>query len=61
MKDRYTYINGLGRKKMILIREEEPNKYLTNLFDLATGEWCGNGYMTEKELMNFLEHYEIEI
>lgn len=58
----YTYINGLGRTKMIVVYEEEMTEegnYPIALLDVKTGEWCGCNIFTPEKLQEFLNHYGI--
>ena len=54
--ERYTYINGLGRKKSLTVNwnNAKDNKYCCIIRDLLTSEVCGYAYKTEEEIKNFL-------
>lgn len=58
----YTYVNDIGRMKKIIIGEEpnENGKYNFTLWDLRTGEFCGQGKKTKEEMINFLKHYKTQ-
>jgi hypothetical protein len=61
MKTVYRYTNTLGRRKELwidntLYMNENAVKHPFNLWDLATGECCGYGSMTTKELEEMLSH-----
>lgn len=54
--ERYTYINGLGRRKSFTVNWDDvkENKYCCIIRDLLTSEICGYAYKTKEEIENFL-------
>ena len=54
--ERYTYINGLGRRKSFTVNWDDmkENKYCCIIRDLLTSEICGCAYKTKEEIENFL-------
>ena len=61
MKAVYRYTNALGRRKELrvdntLYMNDSVVKRHFSLWDLATGELCGYGSMTTKEVEEMLSH-----
>ena len=57
----YNYINGLGRLKQLVVQTERTEgKYFCVIWDMATGEFCGDNKKTKTELKDFFDHYSIE-
>ena len=61
MKVGYRYTNALGRRKELwvdntLYMNDSVVKRHFSLWDLATGELCGVGSMTTKEVEEMLSH-----
>lgn len=52
----YRYVNDLGRRKEIVIRENKGKCHFI-IWDLQTGEMSSSGETTFKEIRNFLKHY----
>lgn len=57
----FNYTNDIGESKRIDIGELTEKGYYCVLWSMRTGDFCGSGYMTEKELFEFLNHYNIDI
>lgn len=57
----YLYVNGLNRLKKIVVQDiTEEGDYPISLWDMETGEWCGNGNFTPEKLQEFFNHYGIK-
>lgn len=58
----YDYINGLGRQKRLEVNMEKTadNKYWNVIWDMATGEFCGDAESTAEELNELLNNYGLE-
>ena len=57
----YFYTNELGVEKMISIDDNpnEDNEYGFYIMNVATGDHCGVGAMTEDDMNSFFSHYNI--
>lgn len=54
----YFYINKLGiNKKLVIGKKDSDGKYPCTLWTTYTGEYCGSGKKTTKEINEFLSHY----
>ena len=55
----YDYINTLGyRKRLTVDTNKLPNgKYSCTLWSRDTGDFCGSGELTYKEIDELLKHY----
>lgn len=58
----YDYINGLGRAKRLEVNmnKTEDGKYWNVIWDMKTGEFCGDATSTAEELNELLNHYGLE-
>ena len=56
----YNYINDIGEPKRLVVYEIKNGKYPVVLWSMRTGDWCGSREMTEKELTEYLKHYNIK-
>ena len=57
---KYVYTNDIGRSKTIIVFKGEVMDYDINIWDNATGEFCGIKEMTKKQLQEYFEHYGIK-
>lgn len=58
----YKYTNFDGREKALIVREStEPNMYYIEIWNLSTGDFCGNGKKSLSDIARFLANYGVEI
>ena len=54
----YFYINKLGiNKRLVIGKKDGDGKYPCTLLTTYTGEYCGSGKITAKEIDELLSHY----
>lgn len=56
----YNYTNDMGYHKKLVVYDEKNGKFPVMLWSMDTGDLCGSGKMTKKELDDYLKHYNIK-
>lgn len=54
----YNYRNDFGYYKKLIVYPKKNDKYPVSIWSNDTGDYCGSGEMTEKQLNEFLHHYK---
>lgn len=57
----YEYVNLNGRKKVLIVKPTEiTNIFHVEIWDVNTGDFCGNGYKTIEQITAFLAQYDVK-
>jgi hypothetical protein len=58
----FKYTNFDGRRKALVVKSTDTeNEYYIEIWNLDTGDFCGNGRKTAESIKKFLAQYGVKI